>query len=174
MWFYCSSVNKLWKPKYIFMFCIYNDYLKKYWSSKWTHSLYIEEANEDYLICWCLLVSSGKLLRNWKWNHPPFYLSFIREYWLKVLRASPNYTILLKKSKKTFLFSRLKTILQPSGIRWNMIQLFFFLGTFSVPPWTLTVWGESYLKINSFNTERNIKTVFLVYIDAHIFKHFLE
>ena len=28
----------------------------------------------------------------------------------------------------------LKTILQPLGIRWKMIQLFFFLGTFSVPP----------------------------------------
>ena len=33
-----------------------------------------------------------------------------------------------------FIYKIKKTFLKPSGIRWNMIQLFFFLGTFSVPP----------------------------------------
>ena len=46
----------------------------------------------------------------------------IQEYWLKVLRASPSYDIFFLKN---IFFSTLKTILQPSGITWNMIQLIF-------------------------------------------------
>ena len=46
----------------------------------------------------------------------------IQEYWLKVLRASPNYAISFKQSKKTFLFSRLT----PS-LRRPCIHAIFFL-----------------------------------------------
>ena len=106
LWLYCSMLSMsccLWKPKY--MNALHLQWFFKEILILKMDTFLIEEANEDYLIRWCLVENywENETLISWFWKK-----SFI---WQNVHSIFTHFKVLLAKILTTFHFIGLSRIL---------------------------------------------------------------